>query len=278
MSDVRHAWADGAERIDRALQTLGAVRSRNAAQRAIAAGLVRIDGLPVTKAGTKVQPGQEIHVTATNHYVSRGAHKLITALDVFGIGVAGRLTLDVGASTGGFTQVLLERGAHRVLAVDVGHGQMVPELRAHDRVRLWEGCNARYLTYEALTEHTGERTRPSLIVGDLSFISLTHVLPALVTLIDDTADLVLLIKPQFEVGREGIGGGVVSDPALQLAAIRQVVTAASDLGLGISGLTESPILGGHGNREFLIHMTNTGGCDDERLHEMMTEVVYGEGS
>ena len=278
MSTVHEVWADAPERIDRALQTLGLVRSRSAAQQAIAAGLVCIDDRRVVKAGAKVQPGQHLSLSATDAYVSRGAHKLVAALDTFEVSPQGRLALDVGASTGGFTQVLIERGADLVLAVDVGHDQMVPELRTHERVRLWEGCNARYLTPEALAEHTGVHARPSLIVGDLSFISLTHVLPALATLIPDAADLILLIKPQFEVGREGVRAGIVTDPALQVSAIRQVANTAEAEGLRVAGLIESPIRGGHGNREFLIHMTPGSPCDPEAMHEMMNEVVYGEGS
>src|SRR5699024_7197532 len=144
----------------------------------------------------------------TEHtYVSRGAVKLVAALDEFAVEAQERVALDVGASTGGFTQVLVERGATRVLAIDVGHDQLVPELRGHPRVRAADGVNARYLTREGLHEATGESKPPELIVGDVSFISLTHLLPALAALVHETGDLVLLIKPQFEVGKADIGQG-----------------------------------------------------------------------
>lgn len=278
MSTVSHTWNGDADRADRVLTALGMVRSRTAARQSIEAGRVTVDGLVIHKAGAKIQAGQELHVTDVDRYVSRGAYKLLAALEQFTLEVAGKVALDVGASTGGFTQVLIEHGADLVLAIDVGHGQMREELANHPRVRLWEGCNARYLTAADLAHTTGESRPPTLIVGDLSFISLTQVLPAMVAVMDPRADLVLLIKPQFEVGKEGIGDGVVTDPARQFQAIERVVTAAEELGLTVLDLALSPTPGTHGNREFLIHMRRGEACDGERLHEMMSEAVYGERS
>lgn len=278
MSTVSHTWTGDTDRADRVLAELGVVRSRTAARQAIESGQVSVGGIKVEKAGTKIHRGQVVEMTGVDAYVSRGAYKLLAAIEAFGLAVDGRVALDVGASTGGFTQVLLEHGAEVVLAIDVGHNQMAELLANDPRVRLWEGCNARYLTAHDLTEVTGEHRPPTLIVGDLSFISLTQVLPAIITVMDPAADLVFLIKPQFEVGREVIGDGVVTDPALQQQAIERVVEAAETLGLSALGLALSPTPGTHGNREFLIHMIRGQACDPERLHEMMSEVVYGERS
>lgn len=270
-------WSDAPARVDLVIQQLGLSRSRNAAQQAIAAGQVSIDGNLVTKAGLKVQTGQKVKLSGGDHYVSRGAHKLIGALDSFSIAVHNRVALDVGASTGGFTQVLLERGAATVLAIDVGHDQLVEPLRSDPRVRLYEGCNARYLTATQLHEHTGEARQPDLIVGDLSFISLTQVLPALTEVMAPDADIALLIKPQFEVGRASVGDGVVTDPDLQLTAIRGVIECGVAQGLRAVGLRESPILGGQGNREFLVHFVRGSNGDEAAITEMMGQAVFGEG-
>lgn len=278
MSEQQQTWQGAPQRVDRALQELGLARSRTAAQKAIAAGQVSVNRVVVTKTGAQVRPGQRVAITGTDHYVSRGAHKLIGALDTFGIPVEGRVALDVGASTGGFTQVLLERGIDTVLAIDVGHGQLDPSLLGHERVRLFEGCNARYLTPETLAEGTGDERAPDLIVGDLSFISLTQVLPALTAVQARSADIMMLIKPQFEVGREGIGDGVVTDPKLQHAAVQRVLESALGLGLSVVGLTESPIVGSHGNREFLVHLRAQPAAQMSVINEMMAQVVLGEGS
>ncbi|HLT67213.1 MAG TPA: TlyA family RNA methyltransferase, partial [Microbacterium sp.] len=187
-------------RLDAALAARGLARSRSHAATLIADGLVRVDGRPVVKASTPVGDEAEIVVDGGDHYVSRGAHKLVAALDGFGISVEGRLALDMGASTGGFTQVLRERGARRVLAVDVGHGQLAERIAADAGVTAVEGFNVRYMTSQNLTEATGESESPDLVVGDLSFISLVHVLPAVAEVVASDGDVVLLIKPQFEVG------------------------------------------------------------------------------
>lgn len=244
-------WEGAAERLDRVLPQLGLARSRSRAAELIASGGVLLDGVLAAKAGARVDPGSRVEVTAADRYVSRAAHKLVEGLDRFGVDPAGRIALDIGASTGGFTQVLLERGAAVVQAIDVGRDQFAAELRDDPRVRLVEGCNARDLTREGLAADTGVADRPSLVVADLSFISLTLVLPAIARSAAPEADLVLLVKPQFEVGR--VRDGVVTDPAQRAEAIRIVLRAARELGLAARGLVASPIAGGSGNREFLVH-------------------------
>jgi len=238
-------------RLDVALAELGLARSRSHAAAVIAEGLVTVDGRPAVRASLKVSEGQDIRVAGADHYVSRGAHKLIAALDAFAIDPAGRVALDAGASTGGFSQVLLERGAARVIAVDVGHGQLSPALAGEELLESYEGVNVRSLTAAVLAGLTGDDVRPDLVVGDLSFISLTQVIPALVATAVRGADFVLLIKPQFEVGRQGIREGVVRDAGLRADAISDVLWAAHDAGLGTAGLIGSPIAGGHGNQEYL---------------------------
>lgn len=259
---TRHTWIGATERLDRALAECGLARSRSHAAELIASGRSRIDGDVVTKASMKVAPGADLSVADVDHYVSRGAHKLIAGLDSFAIDPSGKLALDVGASTGGFTQVLLERGARAVLAVDVGHDQLAAELGGDPRIRLVEGYNARDMTPVSLSELTGEAAPPELIVADLSFISLSLVLPAMVSVAAESADFVLLIKPQFEVGRSGIRDGIVTDPRRREGAVRGVLAAAHALGLGTRGLIPSPIVGGAGNREYVVHFTRGRGPSD----------------
>ncbi|MBK0419881.1 TlyA family RNA methyltransferase [Leucobacter sp. CSA1] len=246
-------WAGAAQRLDRALAELGLVRSRSRAAELVAEGRVLVDGAVAAKAGQRIAPGSRIELEGADRYVGRAAHKLVAALDAFGVDPAGRLALDLGASTGGFTQVLLERGAEAVQAIDVGHDQLAPQLRNDDRVRLVEGCNARDLTAERLAADTGIDRRPDLVVADLSFISLTLILPAIARTAAEGADLVLLIKPQFEVGRLGIRDGIVTDPEQRASAVRAVLAAAAGLGYATRGLDASPIAGTAGNREFLVH-------------------------
>lgn len=248
-------------RLDTALVERALVRSRTIAAKLIADGLVTVDGKPVVKAAAKVRDNQLIEVAPTDHYVSRGAHKLIAALDAFDVNVAGRTVLDAGASTGGFSQVLLERGAAQVIAVDVGHGQLAPELAFEPKLVLVEGFNVRYSTPESLAAASGISTRPDLVVGDLSFISLPTVLPALVASAAPGADFVLLIKPQFEVGRGGIREGVVHDPTLRADSIAGVLWAGWDLGLRTNGLIASPIAGAAGNHEYLCWMSTESGSN-----------------
>ena len=238
-------------RLDSALVERGLARSRTHAARLVADGLVTVDGTAVLKPSVRVSVEADVAVAETDSYVSRAAHKLIAALDGFAVPVAGRLALDAGASTGGFTQVLLERGAERVIAVDVGHGQLAREVAADPRVQSYEGVNVRALDRTSLAELTGSERRPDLVVADLSFISLTQVLPALSQVATDDADLVVLIKPQFEVGRQGVREGIVRDPELRADAIRDVLWAAWDIGLGTAGLIGSPLPGTGGNQEYL---------------------------
>lgn len=239
------------KRLDVALVSRGLVSSRTRAASLIAEGLVSVDGRPVVRASAKVGEEQELVVAGADHYVSRGAHKLIAALDAFDVPVMGRIALDAGASTGGFSQVLLERGARLVVAVDVGHGQLDSRLAGAERLRSFEGVNVRSLDTEAFAALVGDSIAPELVVADLSFISLTHVLPALRSVASPDADFVLLVKPQFEVGRQGVREGIVTDPGLRLEAVERVLWAAHDAGLGTAGVIASPIAGTHGNREFL---------------------------
>jgi 23S rRNA (cytidine1920-2'-O)/16S rRNA (cytidine1409-2'-O)-methyltransferase len=249
------------QRLDAALAARGLARSRTHAASLIAAGVVTVDGRPVIKPSLRVDDDALLEVEASDHYVSRAAHKLVAALDAFYVDPADRVVLDAGASTGGFAQVLLERGARRVLAVDVGHGQLAAELISAPGLVLVEGCNVRSLDAPRLAELTGVDERPSLVTADLSFISLTTVLAALRATAIDDADFVLLVKPQFEVGRGGVREGVVRDPALRSEAVANVLWAAFDLGLGTAGVLSSPILGSHGNFEYLVHLSAVSGAN-----------------
>lgn len=242
------------QRLDAAVAARGLARSRTHAAQLIEAGLVSVDGRPVVKTSVKVDDAQVITVATSDHYVSRAAHKLIAALDAFEVPVSGRVALDLGASTGGFVQVLRERGAAPVIAVDVGHGQLAPQVAADPDVVAVEGFNVRYMTRASLTEVSGASTPPELVTGDLSFISLALVLPAISEVAGPAADIILLIKPQFEVGRTGIREGLVLDGGLRADAVSAVLWAAWDLGLGTAGLIASPIAGTRGNQEYLVHL------------------------
>lgn len=241
-------------RLDTALAVRGLARSRTHAATLIAAGVVSVDGRPVVKASTPVDDGADLRVAGEDRYVSRAAHKLIAGLDAFRIDVAGRVALDMGASTGGFTQVLRERGAAPVVAVDVGHGQLAAQVAADPGVISIEGFNVRHMTPESLASQSGVDTAPSVVTGDLSFISLAHVLPAARAVAAPDADLVLLVKPQFEVGRTAVKGGLVTDPGLRADAVAGVLWTAWDLGLGTCGVVSSPIVGTHGNSEYIAHL------------------------
>ncbi|HEX7833941.1 MAG TPA: TlyA family RNA methyltransferase, partial [Pseudolysinimonas sp.] len=207
------------------------------------------------KASARVTPDAVLTVDGDDRWVSRSAGKLAAALDAFPVPVEGRLALDVGASTGGFTQVLLERGAREVIALDVGHGQLAPAIRSDDRVRVVEGVNARSLTTAELAETSGVAETPELVVADVSFISLPTVLPALATSVGLAADYVLLVKPQFEVGRGGIREGIVRNPAARHDAVSGVLWAAWDLGLPTAGIISSPVVGTNGNQEYLVWLS-----------------------
>jgi 23S rRNA (cytidine1920-2'-O)/16S rRNA (cytidine1409-2'-O)-methyltransferase len=238
-------------RLDAELVRRGLVRSRAQATAAIADGRVSVDGRPAAKPSLKVSPEADLAIAGADHYVARSAHKLIAALDAFPVDPAGRLALDVGASTGGFTQVLLERGAREVIALDVGHGQLKPLLRGDPRVHVVEGENARELTAARLAAVAGTEERPDLVVADVSFISLTLLLGPMAASAAPGADLVVLVKPQFEVGRTGIREGVVRDRGLRQDAAAKVLWCAHDLGLAVRGIVSSPVLGSSGNQEYL---------------------------
>jgi len=241
-------------RLDTLLVERGLVGSRERARALILAGDVRVNGLLATKAGTPVTEEAEVTLAAPDHpYVGRGGLKLAHALDAFAIDVRGRTGLDIGASTGGFTDVLLQRGAARVVALDVGHGQLDWKLRSDPRVIVLERVNARTLTPSDLPE--GAR-RFGIVTIDVSFISLRHVLPVVPALLMPTADVVVLVKPQFESRREEVGkGGIVRDALVHTRVVEEVAAAADALGLTRAGLVDSPITGMEGNREFLLHLT-----------------------
>ncbi len=247
-------------RLDVALVERGLVRSRTVARAAIEEGRVSVDGRAIVKPSFAVRTDARLEVDGDDRYVSRAALKLAAALDAAAearrpLAVEGVTALDLGASTGGFTQVLLERGARRVIALDVGHGQLDPALRADPRVVVVEGENARELTAERLAEvsrGTVTADEPiGLVVADVSFISLTLVLPAIVATVGTEVPLVVLIKPQFEAGRSGIREGIVREAGVRDDAIMSVLWAASDLGLFASDLLSSPIVGSAGNHEYL---------------------------
>jgi 23S rRNA (cytidine1920-2'-O)/16S rRNA (cytidine1409-2'-O)-methyltransferase len=238
-------------RLDAELVRRGLARSREQAASLVEAGRVEVRGQVAHKVAAMVDPADPVRVTgepATDDYVSRGGHKLAGALDAFtpsGLVVAGRRCLDAGASTGGFTDVLLRRGAAHVVAVDVGYGQIAWSLRTDPRVTVVERTNVRTLTPTAIDGHV------DLTVADLSFISLRLVLPALAACTD--GDLALMVKPQFEVGKERVGaGGVVRDPALRSEAVLDVAAAGWDLGLGVAGVVASTLPGPSGNVEFFL--------------------------
>ncbi|CUU42390.1 16S/23S rRNA (cytidine-2'-O)-methyltransferase TlyA [Blastochloris viridis] len=224
----------------------GLFESRARAKAAIEAGLVKADGIVLTKASDAIAPGADIIAEAPHPWVSRGGVKLAHALDAFGVDPAGLICLDLGASTGGFTDVLVSRGAARVYAVDVGHGQLHPKIAADPRVVSREGVDARDVTLDLLG------AAPGLIVIDVAFIPLTLVLPAALAVAAPGARLVALIKPQFEAGRDRVKKGVVRDAAIHAEVCDKVAAAVARLGWTVDGIIPSPIAGGDGNREFLL--------------------------
>jgi 23S rRNA (cytidine1920-2'-O)/16S rRNA (cytidine1409-2'-O)-methyltransferase len=237
-------------RLDRELVRRGLAPSREAAGAAIRAGRVLVGGAVAAKASTLVSTADPVVLAGpARRWASRGGDKLAPALERLGVPVAGRRCLDAGASTGGFTDVLLQAGAAEVVAVDVGYGQLDQRLRQDPRVRVLDRTNVRALDAEAVGGPV------ELTVADLSFISLRLVLPVLARLTGDDGDLVLLVKPQFEAGREAVGrGGVVRDPAARAAAVRGVAEAAASLGLGVAGICPSPLPGPAGNLELFLHL------------------------
>ncbi|MFB0835455.1 TlyA family RNA methyltransferase [Arthrobacter halodurans] len=244
-------------RLDQTLVARGLARSRTHAAKLVGEGRVLVDGVPSPKAARAVDDGSVVEVLPADDadYVSRAGHKLAGALEVFGsVGVAGRRCLDAGASTGGFTDVLLRRGAGRVVAVDVGHGQMVPQLRDDPRVDAREGLNVRHLDPADIGGPV------DLVVADLSFISLTLVVRPLAAATRPGGDLVLMVKPQFEVGRDNLARtGVVTDPGWRRRAVEGVVAAGTTAGLRLAGLARSPLPGQDGNVEFFLWMRRPDG-------------------
>lgn len=237
-------------RLDVALVERDLAESREKAQALVMANRVRVDGAPARKPGQPVREDAAIEVLAGPERVGRGGLKLEGALDRFAVDPAGRVAVDVGASTGGFTEVLLARGAVRVYAVDVGRGQLHEKLRADPRVVVLEKVNARELSPAQVPEPCG------IAVVDVSFISVAKILPALRSVLAPASDAVVLVKPQFEVGRRQVGrGGLVTDPELHLGALRAVAAEAQDaLGYAVRGACPSPITGAEGNREFFLHL------------------------
>ncbi|MGE5551341.1 MAG: TlyA family RNA methyltransferase [Bacteroidota bacterium] len=257
------------KRLDILLVERGHFASREQAQRAILAGTVLVDGRLMDKPGQQVPEEAllELHGVA-QPYVSRGGQKLAGALDAFGLAVAGRVCLDLGASTGGFTDCLLQRGAARVYAVDVGRGQLAWKLRQDPRVVVIEEFNARHLKPQDLPEP------PDLITIDVSFISLGLILPGAVSVLAPAGEIVALVKPQFEAGRAQVGKhGVVRDPAAHARVLAGVVETAGGLGLGLQGLTHSPLRGPEGNIEFFAWWDRGAGM--EVTGGMIQEVVEG---
>ena len=234
-------------RLDQALVERGLVTSRERAQAMVRAGLVRVAGAPTEWPDQLVAADQPIEITGARDYVSRGGEKLAAALDAFAVDPRDRTCLDVGASTGGFTDVLLQRGAERVIAVDVGYGQLAWSLRQDPRVTVMERVNIRHL--EQLPQPA------DLAVIDVSFISLRLVLPRVRELLRPPGDVVALVKPQFEVGKGAVGkGGVVRDPAQHDQVLNELRRFAAEIGYQVAGQIPSPVLGTKGNREFLLYL------------------------
>ena len=238
------------QRLDLLLVERQLAPSRERARALIMAGQVRVNGTPVTKAGTSVPADSEITLITPDHpYVGRGGLKLAHALDTFAIDARGRAALDIGASTGGFTDVLLQRGARQVVALDVGHGQLDWRLRTDPRVVVLEHVNARFLKAADLPGPV------DIVTIDVSFISLRHILPVVRATLALQADVIALVKPQFEAGREDVGeGGLVLDPAVHQRVVDEIRAAARAVGLEPVAMTPSPITGATGNQEFLLHL------------------------
>lgn len=239
----------GRQRVDRLLVSRGFFESRALAQAAIAAGLVTADGISVRKASEQVSANAIVVAQRPHPYVSRGGIKLVAALDHYQIDVTGRVCLDVGASTGGFSEVLLLRGAKRIYAVDVGHGQLHASLRTRGEIVSLEKTDIRSLEPSKLVGP------PDLATVDVSFVSLKQVLPAIANLLRATATIVTLIKPQFEVGRRDIKKGIVRNASVRAAACEEIATALSQQGWSVRKPLQSPISGGDGNIEYFIEAT-----------------------
>jgi 23S rRNA (cytidine1920-2'-O)/16S rRNA (cytidine1409-2'-O)-methyltransferase len=258
-------------RLDAELVRRGLVASRSEAQAAVRDGLVLVSGSPADKPSTLVDPADPLElVGSARRFVSRGGDKLAAALDRFGVDPAGRRALDVGASTGGFTDCLLQRGAAHVVALDVGYGQLAWSLRTDERVSVLERTNVRELTSAHLPY------APDLVVADLSFISLRLAVPALARVAEPGANFVVLVKPQFEAGPEQVGrGGVVRDPGVWRRVVGDVATAVGQSGLSPRAAMASPLAGPAGNVEFFLHALDEGGSEggSELPAEMLDQAV-----
>jgi len=259
-------------RLDVWLAQNGLAESREKAQALVVAGRVRVNGQRASKPGTRVKESSAVEVATGPAHVSRGGVKLSFALDALGVVARDRIAVDVGASTGGFTETLLARGAARVYAVDVGRGQIHERLRTDSRVVVRDRTNARNLSPEHVPERCG------IASMDVSFISARKILPALRSVLARDADVVVLVKPQFEVGRLQVGrGGIVRDPGLHLQAMRDVAEAAQQDGYAVRGACASPITGGEGNREFFLHLVpsdaGVGDCEDDELQSLLRKAV-----
>lgn len=271
--------APGRRRLDAELVRRKLARSREQAQEWIKAGLVEVGGFVATKPATMVEPGDSVKVSAAGEadWASRGAHKLIGALDVFGglgLRVDKRRALDAGASTGGFTDVLLSRGAREVIAVDVGYGQLVWRLQNDERVTVLDRTNIRNLTPEMMGGAA------ELMVGDLSFISLRIVLPAIAACMQPGADLLPMVKPQFEVGKDRLGsGGVVRSASLRAEVTAEVALYAQSLGLSVRGVTASPLPGPSGNVEYFLWLVKDAAASahEPESVKQMVEAAVEEG-
>ncbi len=246
-------------RLDSYLAEKGFTKSRTKAAELISCGKVTVDGKVVTKPSFDIKENSSLDVTVNDDspFVGRGGIKLEGAIEAFGISAEGKICADIGASTGGFTDCLLSHGAARVYAVDSGHGQLEKKLADDSRVVNLEGCNARYLDESVISE------KCALAVCDLSFVSQTLVIPTLKKILSEGGELVTLVKPQFECGREALGkNGVVKDKKQHILALRKVVSCLRENGFAAVGLIKSPIKGGEGNMEFLIHARLGNGTED----------------
>jgi 23S rRNA (cytidine1920-2'-O)/16S rRNA (cytidine1409-2'-O)-methyltransferase len=263
------------KRLDLLLEELGHFQSRQVARTAIMDGGVLVDGIKITKPGTLIKEGASIQLTSAwqiQKYVSRGGYKLEKALADFDINVNQKVCLDIGASTGGFTDCLIQAGASRVYAVDVGYGQIAWSLRTDSRVKVLERINARNLTIENLKESDPDFKTPELAVMDVSFISLAKVLPAVQNCLSPQFQIVALLKPQFEAGPEKVGkGGVVRSAEVHEEVIAQVIEKCAQLSLRALDLSFSPLKGPQGNIEFLLLLSDSGAnsVDQKKIHQVV---------
>lgn len=240
-------------RLDVLMVERGLATTRERARSLILAGRALVNGCIVTKAGSQVSTSAKLDLSEPDHpYVGRGGIKLAHALKVFEVAASGRIAIDIGASIGGFTDALLQHGAARVIAIDVGHGQLDWQLRNNPRVLVIERFNARHLTTDALPS---EFQKVDIVTIDVSFISVKKILPVIPSLLNPDADVIVLVKPQFEAGRSEVGkGGIVRDPVIHAKTVNEVIAFADRIGLHYTAKVPSPITGSGGNREFLLHL------------------------